>query len=363
MPGTGAYVQAANLLVLVGVIVLFGRVTMGLAERLGALLIAACTVSICFRVLQYGVIELAEAQQLGKILLSLVALMLARGYVHQHGASLAEIRWAFALGMVATVLSQVFGVALGVAPEDASYTSGLVGLSSSVSLFSAYLASVTPLLGALIRPGILRTLVYLVGSLQVIATLRRTAWASLILQSIWQVTQGKHAFRRVLAIAIVIVTGMVLLPAAMPDLASSAQVRASTLFNDQAIGSGRSVFYAIAADEILACRVTACAFGIGRAELLVVMGTRFGSEIGAHSVLLDTGLMFGWPALVLLIFFLLALGTRVWKARGAPRLLAGMAFVNLLTFALLSGVAFDAVMLPSFIAIGMSARAIPRSGT
>lgn len=353
-PGTGAIFQAVNLALVVVSLLLLHDLNLGIPEKVGVVIAVLCVAAISFRAIDQGLLDFDEIQRVGKIALSVAVLVLARTIAHRFDARAEDLTMGFAVGLLLAASSQAAGFALGVTPEDSSYSFGLVGLASSVSLFSAYLASVALPASAMMKSRQMRLVLFALGSLQIMGTLRRTAWLSLLLQTLWQIIESQRAVRKTVGVLAVVAIGTGLLSLTAPAVWEGIEFRLATLLTSHTIGSGRSQFYAIATEQILSCGDWQCAFGIGRAETVALMGGQFGAEIGAHSLILDAGLVFGWPVMVASALFLAALGLRVLKEnKELPRLLGGMLYLNLATFALFSGVAFEPVMLPAFAVLGM----------
>lgn len=359
-PGIGPVLQACNLLLLTFVA---GRSTL----RLNAgvfhafrLLIVWLVVTLMAKAIDTQSLTYSDFRVIGYVLSSMLSMVIGYVAASRLDDPVRVLRRGAICGFVLSVCSQVTGIMLGVTPMDSTYALSAVGLSNSVALFSAYAAIVTGLGMTLAVSGAKRGLWMLASVVHVGATMRRTAWvvtgAQLLISGKLKVKGLARGAASLLLIALLAYGGWYLLPESLAwQLQDSIYRRTEDLLSGGgAMGSGRTEFYSIAFLAMLDCAPSACLFGIGVDGVVDLMWSQFGSEIGAHSVLLDLGLAFGWPAALLTIALFVLLFRAISLVEKDLRAAYLTCLVAVLVFGALSGVAFEPAVGPAFLAFGLT---------
>jgi hypothetical protein len=196
-------------------------------------------------------------------------------------------------------LSLVLGKIIGVAVLDATYESGLVGLSVHPAITAMIIASSIPYLLSLQGAGkYLKLLAYLC----VFLTMRRTAIlaaAPLII-----ISNGSGKFNTSSFLLLGLISAMIIMITASFGILDPFMERFLSIFSgDDDTGSGRFIFWGLILDKMANFDIFQIMFGEGVGVLSNFLSLRFGIAIGAHNDFLDLFFTYGIISSFFLLFF------------------------------------------------------------
>lgn len=310
--------------------------------------------AVLARTLYFLEVPLSDALWFGKIAIALVSVQLGWVFRYKYKLKLSELFAPAVCGLILALISQFLSLKLNIVPADKTYENAAIGVTGSVALFSAYLSIVGVLAYScaerkLVRFGILSLFV-----LQIIATLRRTAWLAVIFELFFIFFLNKRARREFsIYILIVWIVSVLFAGVVVDRFESFILPRLQEFLEGDSTGSGRSVFYAIAFEGMLNCDPISCLLGRGTDGLKQLMHYQFGHAIGAHSLFLDFGITFGWVGLIAILVLFVSMG--ISGLRIADQGIKSIYYSSMsviIIFGALSGVGFEPVLTLNYFLIG-----------